>query len=159
MANPGESRREIEALQDRISRLSAAVLRISASLDLDTVLREVVDSARALTGARHGVIATVDETGEPGDFTSSGITAEEHRLLEEWPEGPRLFKHFRDLPGPIRLADVRTHVRALGFSPERLPWTTFQGTPMRHRGVHVGSFFLVEKEGGAAFTEEDERSW
>ena len=51
---------------------------------------------------------------------------------------------------------MRTHVRALGFSPERLPWTTFQGTPMRHRGVHVGSFFLVEKEGGAAFTEEDE---
>ena len=27
---------------------------------------------------------------------------------------------------------------------------------MRHRGVHVGSFFLVEKEGGPAFTEEDE---
>ena len=45
--NPGELQRRIEALQERVSRLSAAVLRISASLDLDTVLQEAVDSARA----------------------------------------------------------------------------------------------------------------
>ena len=156
MTEQREQDREIEALRDRVSRLAAAILRISSSLDLDTVLREVLESARALTGARHGVIATVDEAGEPGDFASSGLTAEEHRRLEEWPEGPRLFKHFRDLAGPIRLDDVREHVRAVGFSAERLPWTTFQGTPMRHRGVLVGSFFLGEKQGGEAFTEADE---
>ena len=49
---------------DRISRLSAAILRISQSLDLATVLEEVVESARALTGARSGVITTIDEQGE-----------------------------------------------------------------------------------------------
>ena len=27
---------------------------------------------------------------------------------------------------------------------------------MHHRGVHVGNFYLVEKEGGEAFTDEDE---
>ena len=52
-----------EALRERVSTLNAALLRITASLDVDTVLREVVDSARALTGARYGVIATVDQTG------------------------------------------------------------------------------------------------
>ena len=49
--HPEEQQRQIGALQERVSRLSAAILRISASLDLDTVLQEVVDSARALTGA------------------------------------------------------------------------------------------------------------
>ena len=53
-----ELTQEIEALKERASALSAAILRISASLDLATVLREVVDSARALTGARYGVIVT-----------------------------------------------------------------------------------------------------
>ena len=49
------------------------------------------------------------------------------------------------------------YVRALGFSPDdRLPSKTFQGTPMRHLGVHVGNFYLVEKAGGEAFTDEDE---
>ena len=58
------------------SALSAAVLRIGASLDLDTVLAEVLDSARALTGAGCGAIATVDESGRPGDFVTSGLTEE-----------------------------------------------------------------------------------
>ncbi len=147
---------EHEALRARVSALSAASLRISASLDLETVLNEVVDSARALTGARFGAIATIDETGAPQDFVTSGFTEEEHRRIAEWSDGPRLFEHFRDLPGPVRIADVPAYVRDLGFSTDRLPSKTFQGTPMRHRGVHVGNFYLVEKEGGDAFTDQDE---
>ena len=145
-----------EALRERISRLSAASLRISASLDLDTVLNEVVDSARELTGARYGAIATIDENGEPRDFVTSGFTDEEHRRLAEWPEGPRFFEHFRDLRGPVRLADAPTFVRSLGFSSERLPSKSFHGTPMLHRGQHVGNFYLVEKRDGDEFTSEDE---
>ena len=148
---------ETGALRARISALSAASLRISASLDLETVLNEVVESARALTGARYGAIATIDEAGAPQDFVTSGFTAEEHRHIVEWPDGPRLFEFFRDLPGPLRIPDVPAYVRALGFSPDdRLPSKTFQGTPMRHLGVHVGNFYLVEKAGGEAFTDEDE---
>ena len=47
--HPDALRQQIEALQERISRLCGALPRISGSLDLDTVLQEVVDSARALT--------------------------------------------------------------------------------------------------------------
>ena len=148
--------REVESLRRRISVLSAASLRISASLDLDTVLHEVVDSARALTGSGYGLIITLDDAGQPQDFVSAGLSAEEHRRLVEWPDGPRLFEHFRDLPGVLRLADVHAFVRAHGFSADLLPSRTFQGTPMRHQGVHVGNFYLVDKEGGKAFTDEDE---
>ena len=156
MSDPDRTADENATLRARISALSAASLRINASLDLETVLNEVVESARALTGARYGAIATIDDAGVPQDFVTSGFTAEEHRKLLEWPDGPRLFEYFRDLPGPLRLADVPAYVRSLGFSTDRLPSKTFQGTPMHHRGVHVGNFYLVEKEGGEAFTDEDE---
>ena len=141
---------------ERSSGLAAALLRIGASLDLDTVLREVVDCARTLTGARYGAIATIDEAGEPCDFVTSGFTETEHRAMAEWADGPKLFAYFRDLDGPLRISDVTAHISALGFSADRLPSKTFQGTPMRHRGVHVGNFYLVEKEGGAPFTDRDE---
>ena len=156
MKSDDRLREENEALRARISRLSAASLRISASLDLETVLNEVVESARALTGARFAAIATIDETGEPVDFVTSGFTEEEHQAMVEWSDGPRLFEHFRDLPGPLRIADVPAYVQELGFPTDRLPSKTLQGTPMRHRGVHVGNFYLVEKEGGEPFTDEDE---
>ena len=147
---------EIAALRDRGSRLNAAILRISASLDLDTVLREVVDSARALTGARYGMIATIDAAGAIEEFVAPGLTAEERRHMAEWPHGQAFLEHLLGLAGPLRLADVPAYLRKLGFSEEFGLSKTLQATPMRHRGVHVGHFFLGEKEGGQAFTEDDE---
>ena len=156
MSSADDTRRELEALRERTSALNAAVLRVSASLDLATVLQEVVDAARALTAARYGILTTIGEAGEVHEFVTSGFTLEEKHQFAAWPDGPRLFAHLRDLPGPIRLRDLPAYVRALGFSADLMRSKTFQGTPMRHRGVHVGNFFLAEKEGAAAFTDEDE---
>ena len=157
MTIPADSTPRHEASTERDASLTAAMLRISGSLELETVLWEVVESTRALTGARYGVIVTMDETGAPQDFVSSGLTADEHRLLAEWSEGLQLFEHFRDLPGPVSLTDVVAYAHARGFSSDRLPSIrTGQGTPMRHHGVHVGSFYLANKEDGPEFTSEDE---
>ncbi len=155
MQSPDDCEQGNNALHERISALSAAILRISDSLDLDTVLREVVAGARALTRARIGVIATIDDAGQPLDFVSSGISADDHRQLEAWPDGPRLFEHIRDLPSPFQLSDLSAFVRGLGFSADLVPWKSIVGTAMRHRGVHVGSFYLTDKEGGRKFTNED----
>ena len=157
MTQSGDARREIEALRERTSTLSAAILRISATLDLDTVLAEVVESARGLTGARYGVIATVDEAGAPTrESVFSGFSPEEERELFGWPDSGRLFEHLRQLPGPLRLADLSGYVRSLGIAPARTFSRTFQGTPMRHRGADVGHFFLADKADGEEFTDDDE---
>ncbi len=146
----------MKSSQNRISQLIAAILRISGSLDLDTVLREVVEGACALTSASRGGIVTVDPAGQVQDLIISGITADEHRRLTEWPDGPRLFEHLRDLPGPLRLHDLPAYLRPLGISAEPLPTKVLLWTPVRHRGAHVGSFFLGDKEGGRRFTTQDE---
>ena len=68
MKNAGELARENEALRQRLSRLSEASLRINESLDFETVLQGVLDSARSLTGARYGVITLLDDAGRIQDF-------------------------------------------------------------------------------------------
>jgi len=154
--NSTELRRENEALRERVARLSDAILRISASLDLDTVLREVVDSARALTGARLGLIVTVDAAGHVEDFVTSGFTRDEKAHMADWPDGSRLFAHFRDLDAPLRVSNLPAYVRELGFSSDRIYSNTVQSVPMRHRDVSVGNFFVGEKEEGKEFTSDDE---
>jgi len=123
-------RRENDALLDRISTLSAAVLRMSAGLDLDTVLQEAVDGARALTGAGCGVITTLDESGRPEDFAASGFTEEE---LQQLPE-----------------------VRSLADSAELMASRTFHRTPMSHQGRHVGEILLAGKDGGREPAEDEQ---
>ena len=149
-------RRHNRALRDRFARLSAAILRISSSLDLATVLREVVDSGRALTGARQGVITTVDESGQMRDFVASGFAPEERRVMAEWPDGERFYEHLRHVPMPFQLTDVPAYLRSIGLSPYPGILTTLQGTGLRHRDAHLGQFFLGHKEDGEAFTAEDE---
>ncbi|MCY4060116.1 MAG: GAF domain-containing protein [Gammaproteobacteria bacterium] len=149
-------RRELRAARERNATLNAAILRINASLDLDTVLGEVVKSARVLTGARWGAIVTVDKAGAPVDYLFSGITPEERQALIDWPDSVRIFEHFRALPGPLRIDDLAGYVRSLGFEPPQVFSRIFQGTPMRHHGTDVGGFFLADKTDGEAFTDEDE---
>jgi len=147
---------EIDAPQARISQLSAAILRISASLDLATVLQEVVDSARALTNARYGVIVTFDQAGIVRDFVTSGFTAAEKRRFTEWPDGPRLLADLRHRPGTLKLADLPDYVHQHGFFSKLIPSKTLQSMPMLHHGEQVGSFLVAEKADAADFTGEDE---
>ena len=156
LSNTEDLRREITVLRDRISRLSAASLRVSSSLDFRTVLREIVESARALTGAHHGAITTTRDGGPPWDFFTSGLTPNERERLVTWSERWRVFEHFRNLPGALRRPDLPAYIRSLGFDSDRFPSGSFQAIPMLHGGVEVGVFVLVGKDGGSEFTDDDE---
>ena len=85
MSDRDRTEAENAALRARISALSAASLRINASLDIETVLNEVVGSARALTGARYGAIATIDDAGVP---RTSSPRASPRRSTASWWNGP-----------------------------------------------------------------------
>ena len=158
-----ELAQEVEMLRDRLSRLSQASLRINDSLDLETVLQDVLDSASLLTTARYGVITTLHESGQPENFLSSGLSMEERRRLWELPGGWEFFDYLSKLQEPLRLKDFHSHVRAQGLPefhtpmPVDLP-VSFLSAPVRHRGKSVGHVFLAEKECKREFTTEDEET-
>ena len=156
MSEIDELRQDNRALRDRLSKLSEASLRSSESLDVNTVLGEVVESARALTGAGSGGIATMDGSGQLEDFVTSGLAPGEHQRFLDLPDGPQLWEYLRQVPQPLRLRDLGAHLASLGFPGEIAAGRTFLGAPIRHRDVHVGNFFLADKEGGQEFTSEDE---
>ena len=153
--------REIAELRDRLSRLSQASLRINESLDFDTVLQGVLDSACSLTGARYGVITLLDDSGRIQDFVTSGLTPEEHRRLTELPEGMMFFEYLSRITEPLRLSDFHSYTRALGLPEFRPPMAvspvlTFLAAPIRHLGECVGAFYVGEKD--VEFTPEDEET-
>lgn len=149
---------EIRSLQRRIKALNAVILRVSDSLDTSVVLQEVVDGACSLTAAASGIICTIDNLGEVKDFVTCGVSEQHKTQFTEWSEGPRLFAHLRDLPGPIRVSNLPDYVQAHGFSSELIPLRTFLAMPLRHHGDLVGTFFVGEKAGGLEFTIEDEET-
>ena len=161
MRNAEELERENQALRDRLSRLSQASLRINESLDLDTVLQGVLDSACSLTGARYGVIALVGAPGTIEDFVTSGLTPQEHQGFMDFPEGMPFFEYLNGLSEPLRLRDFHTYTRSLGLPEFRPPFPVssplpFLAAPIRHLGESVGAIYVGEKE--VEFTAEDEET-
>ena len=153
--------REIEALRERLSRLSEASRLINESLDFDQVLQGALDSARFLTGARHGVMTLIDDGGACEDFLSSGMSDAESEQLWIVPDGLRIFQALTDISKPLRLTDLVEHLRSMGFPEFAIPMTVgpvypFLAAPMFHRGVQVGHVFVGDREDGEEFTQEDE---
>ena len=129
-------------------------MHIAESFDLDTLLTEALEEARALTGARYGAVAALEGGGRAHRFVTSGLAAEERVRLAAWPDGPQLIEHLPEVDGPLRLADVPAYADSFGLASDGTLPKTFPGVPMRHCGVDAGYLFLADKEG--AFTEEDE---
>ena len=151
------------ALRERLAMLSRASLRINESLDFDTVLQGALDSARALTGARYGVMTLLEGAGRVGDFLASGMTAEEAEQLWQTPERWAIFERLGGLSEPLRIPDLVGYVRSLGFAEFSLPLpaepaSPFLASQMLHGSGRVGNIFLAGREDGREFSPEDEQT-
>ena len=147
---------ENQALRERLSKLSEATVRINENLDFSVVLQEVIDSARYLTNARYGVVASMDEIGGLDSVLTSGTTEDEHRQLVELPGGAKIFDHFSKIPGPLRVDNYYEFAESVGLDGW-LPMTVFAGlaAPIRHRGEPVGIIWLGHSREEKEFSEED----
>ncbi len=151
---------EIEVLRNRLSRLTEASLRINESLDFDTVLQEVVDSARELTASQYGAITIPGEVFQHPTFIVSGLTGEEHQGFWDMPEGLGFFEYLSGLAEPLRVPNIGSHLRELNmptFLPS-VPLGSMLVAPIRHLGVGVGTIYLAYEPGGGEFTREDEET-
>ena len=159
MTRASEADGDDDTARDRLSRLSEATLQISESLDFDNVLRQVVDNARALTEARYGILITVGQLGEMELLFTSGVSAEDHDLLQRMPGRWELFAHFRQMPRPLRLKDFPGYAVAMGLPAfDLLPIGAFLSAPLRHGGENIGYVHLAKDRGEGEFTAEDEET-
>ena len=90
--NSDELLREYAAPRECLSRLSQASLRITGDLEPSAVLQVVEDGARALTEGSTAGVTALDESGQPWEFVTSGLTREEHHGLWEIPQGLGFFE-------------------------------------------------------------------
>jgi GAF domain-containing protein len=85
-----------------------------------------------------------------------GLTEDEIRQIDHWPEGRGLLGLLIKEPQPLRLATIADHAESSGFPAGHPPMESFLGVPVRVRDVVFGNLYLTNKRGGGEFTEDDE---
>src|SRR5215207_10631111 len=125
-----------------------------AELDVETVLRHVLETAREITGARYAALGILDERKEELErFVFVGIDEDTRRLIGPLPRGRGVLGELIRNRQPLRLPDVTQHRRSYGFPPGHPPMTTFLGVPISIRGEAWGNLYLTDKAEGAEFAE------
>ena len=136
--------------------LLEAVVAIGGNLELDLVLRQIVEAAVSLVDARYGALGVIGDAGRLTEFVTSGLGEEQIAAIDHWPEGRGLLGELITSPKPLRLADMSAHPRSYGFPAGHPPMTTFLGVPVRIRDEVYGNLYLTGKRDGAEFDDEDE---
>lgn len=145
------------ALRRQLDALNSASLAFAAELSLPTLLQRIADTARELTGADYAALGVSDEGGDGLiDFITSGITAEQRRMLGALPRGHGLLGLILRGSAAVRTDNIATHPAAHGFPPGHPRMTSFLGAPIVLRGRNLGNLYLTDKHGGRPFSAEDE---
>nr|WP_281427481.1 GAF domain-containing protein [Nonomuraea ceibae] len=142
--------------RDRVHALLEAVVSVGSDLDLETVLRRIVETATKLVDASYGALGVVGEESTLLQFIPVGLSEEEIARIEHWPHGLGLLGLLIKDARPLRMGKISDHPESYGFPPGHPPMGTFLGVPVRVRDEVFGNLYLTEKRGGGEFDEEDE---
>jgi signal transduction histidine kinase len=144
------------ATRDRMHGLLEAVIAIGSGLELEAMLRRIVEAAVDLVDARYGALGVIGEEQRLVEFIPVGLDAGEIERIHHWPEGRGLLGLLIKDPHPLRLSDIGTHPESSGFPEGHPAMGSFLGVPVRVRDRVFGNLYLTEKRGGGGFTEDDE---
>ena len=142
--------------RDRVYALLEAVIAVGSSLELEVLLRSIVQTAVSLVDARYGAMGVIGDNDRLVEFIPVGLTDEQIASIHHWPEGKGLLGLLITDPRPLRLADIKGHERSFGFPSGHPPMTSFLGVPIRIRGEVYGNLYLTDKQGASQFDSEDE---
>jgi signal transduction histidine kinase len=132
---------------------------ILADLDLEEVLKRVLEAARKISGATYAALGVLDESRtELQRFLTVGVNEEARRGIGEPPTGRGVLGELIENPLPLRLANVGEHSRSYGFPPGHPRMETFLGVPVMVGSRPFGNLYLTEKRDGRQFTVADEQA-
>ena len=135
--------------EQRLRRLIEVGRSLVSERDLETLLTQVLDTARELTGARYAALGVLDESRQAlARFVTRGIDARTHRAIGDLPHGRGILGLLIQEPTPLRLHDLHTHPRSYGFPANHPPMHSFLGVPVLIRGNAWGNLYLTDKQGG-----------
>ena len=147
---------DVLAIQGRLRGLLRANALVVGELSLPVVLRQIVEAARDLLGARYAALGVFGRDGELEHFVHAGMDDELVKKVGELPRGRGILGLLIREPVPIRLSDLNAHPASAGFPPGHPPMTGFLGVPVRIGEEVFGNLYLTERSQGGEFTAEDE---
>lgn len=147
---------EVMRAQERLQGLLRATRSVVSRLDLDETLRQIVEAACELVDAPYGALGVIAPSGTGLEaFVHSGFDEATVGAIGRLPEGKGLLGVVIEEPHAVRLANLNSHPRTVGFPEGHPPMKAFLGVPVPVRGEIFGNLYLTRPD-EREFTAADE---
>ncbi len=143
------------AADARLSDLLIASTSLVERLDLEVVLRRIVEAGMTLVGARYGALGVIGPDGGLERFIHVGIDDASADRIGHLPVGRGVLGAVIAEREPIRLPRVGSDPRSVGFPTHHPVMESFLGVPVRVGEQVYGNLYLTESTRGA-FSPADE---
>lgn len=146
-----------QQLEERLIALHQASLQLVEDISLETLLERIVTVACEQAQARYAALGVLGGDGQLKQFISVGMTDDEIRRIPHPPRGLGLIRALMNTNQSIRLAEIQSDPRSVGFPRNHPHMRSFLGVPIRLGEDQYGQLYLTEKLGYHEFTADDER--
>jgi len=89
--------------------------------DVDMSFNIFLEGAQPLTDAKYAALSFFDDAGQVDKFFTLGISEAEKAAIGRLLEGKGLLAHVQNVEGALRLDDMSTHAKSIGFPPVTHP--------------------------------------
>jgi signal transduction histidine kinase/DNA-binding response OmpR family regulator len=140
----------------KLQRLIEASMLLHQELSLDALLGRLVEVAAGLVDAKYVALASLRDDQTIDRFIYRGLTPEQVAAMPHMPHGKGLLGALLTEGRPLRIGEMRSDPRSVGFPEGHPPMRGFLGVPILWRGRVFGRLYFTEKLTGPEFTAEDE---
>lgn len=136
--------------------LHQATIQLIQDVSLDSLMERIAAQASELTEARYAAFGMLSDTGKLERFIPIGLSAAELAGMDHQPIGMGLIGELMCSSESIRVKDISTDSRSVGFPVNHPAMRSFLGVPIRQDNRNLGVIFLADKKDGTDFTDSDQ---
>ncbi|MEO8379855.1 MAG: GAF domain-containing sensor histidine kinase [Acidobacteriota bacterium] len=154
----GKMESQLRRHNEELLALHSASLDVTEALELEVVLKRVVEQARKLVGAKYGAVSVIDRDNHIVSFITSGISPEDRAAIGPPPVGHGLLGVVLHQGQHLRLGDLTRHPQSHGFPANHPPMHSLLAVPIPCKGPFLGNLYLTEKLEPGHFNKADEET-
>jgi two-component system, NarL family, sensor histidine kinase DevS len=144
------------SFENKMAALHQASIQLIQDISIESLLERVAAQACQLAEVKYAALGILSETGKMERFIPIGLSAAELAGMDHQPIGMGLIGELMCASETIRVKDITSDGRSVGFPFNHPEMKSFMGVPIRQGNKNIGVIYLTDKKDGTDFNDEDQ---
>jgi len=139
-----------------MTALHQATIQLMQDVSIESLYERIANQACQLMESQYGALGILSDTGKLDKFFPAGLLVSNMQSMDQQPIGMGLIGELMCASETIRVKNIASDPRNIGFPFNHPGMKSFMGVPIRHANRNLGVIYLADKKDGTEFTDEDQ---